>query len=82
MKILHKKAHHFLCKMQNSSCIFFIFVGYFYQKKDRFRGLLRIYSTDDAADDAAVLTLILSSKRGLNRYFLHEIHPTLKMPLQ
>lgn len=48
--------------MQNSSCTFFIFVDYFYQKKTAFRGLFFDYSTDDADDDAAVLTLILSVK--------------------
>lgn len=36
MKILHKKAHNFLFKMQNSSCTFFIFVDYFYQKRPLF----------------------------------------------
>lgn len=48
--------------MQNSSCIFFIFVDYFYQKKTAFAVFFLIYSTDDADDDAAVLTLILSVK--------------------
>ena len=62
MKILHKKAHHFLYKMQNLSCTFFIFVDYFYQKKTAFAVFFRIYSTDDDADEAAVLTLILSVK--------------------
>ena len=62
MKILHKKAHNFLFKMQNSSCTFFIFVDYFYQKKTAFAVFFLIYSTDDADDDVAVLTLILSVK--------------------
>ena len=40
MKILHKKAHNFLFKMQNSSCTFFIFVDYFYQKRPLSRSFL------------------------------------------